>query len=69
MTDQLLKHLRRVPVRGIAHAFNGSLQQAHAFLDLGFKLGFGGATDAMAADCTNFVGWGSAFGMRIDWSA
>ena len=40
--DQLLKHLRRVPVRGIAHAFNGSEQQAKAFVDLGFKLGFGG---------------------------
>jgi TatD DNase family protein len=42
--DRLLKHLREVPVTGgIAHAFNGSEQQAHAFLDLGFKLGFGGA--------------------------
>ncbi|HYD76745.1 TatD family hydrolase [Ramlibacter sp.] len=41
--DRLLKHLREVPVAGIAHAFNGSQQQAHAFLDLGFKLGFGGA--------------------------
>lgn len=41
--DQLLKQLRRIPVRGIAHAFNGSVQQAHAFIDLGFKLGFGGA--------------------------
>lgn len=40
--DQLLKHLRRIPVRGIAHAFNGSLQQAHEFVRLGFKLGFGG---------------------------
>jgi TatD DNase family protein len=40
--DQLLKHLRRVPVRGIAHAFNGSAQQAHEFVRLGFKLGFGG---------------------------
>lgn len=28
---------------GIAHAFNGSAQQAQAFIDLGFKLGFGGA--------------------------
>jgi len=28
---------------GIAHAFNGSIQQAEAFLGLGFKLGFGGA--------------------------
>ncbi|MBF0182449.1 MAG: TatD family hydrolase [Magnetococcales bacterium] len=27
---------------GIVHAFNGSLQQAHAYLDLGFCLGFGG---------------------------
>ena len=42
--DTLLKHLRRVPVRGgIAHAFNGSAQQAQAFIALGFKLGFGGA--------------------------
>lgn len=28
---------------GIAHAFNGSRQQADAFIQLGFKLGFGGA--------------------------
>ncbi len=42
--DLILKYLRRLqPVRGIAHAFNGSLQQAQAFIDLGFKLGFGGA--------------------------
>jgi TatD DNase family protein len=42
--DALLKHLRRAGVRGgIAHAFNGSAQQAQAFIDLGFKLGFGGA--------------------------
>ena len=42
--DGLLKGLRKTPVvGGIAHAFNGSLQQAHAFIDLGFKLGFGGA--------------------------
>ena len=42
--DTLLKHLRRVRVQGgIAHAFNGSEQQAQAFVDLGFKLGFGGA--------------------------
>jgi TatD DNase family protein len=42
--DRLLKHLREVPVHsGIAHAFNGSEQQAQAFVDLGFKLGFGGA--------------------------
>ncbi len=40
--DLLLKHLRRIPVRGIAHAFNGSAQQAGEFVGLGFKLGFGG---------------------------
>ena len=47
--DQLLKGLRSVagpsgaPWQGIAHAFNGSEQQAQAFLGLGLKLGFGGA--------------------------
>jgi len=42
--DTILKHLRRTPVRGgIAHAFNGSPQQAAEFIKLGFKLGFGGA--------------------------
>ncbi len=42
--DDILKHLRRVKVRGgIAHAFNGSMHQAEAFIALGFKLGFGGA--------------------------
>lgn len=42
--DQLLAGLRRVGFTqgGIAHAFNGSEQQARAFVDLGFKLGFGG---------------------------
>ena len=42
--DELLKQLRRIGVRGgIAHAFNGSPQQAAEFIKLGFKLGFGGA--------------------------
>ena len=42
--DMLLKGLRQVKVAGgIAHAFNGSAQQAQAFIDLGFALGFGGA--------------------------
>jgi len=42
--DKLLAGLRRVGFAhgGIAHAFNGSEQQAQAFIDLGFKLGFGG---------------------------
>jgi TatD DNase family protein len=42
--DAVLKQLRRIKVPGgIAHAFNGSRQQAEIFIDLGFKLGFGGA--------------------------
>ena len=41
--DQVLKHVRQVgPAGGIAHAFNGSFQQAQAYIDAGFKLGFGG---------------------------
>lgn len=42
--DQVLKHLRQIrPPAGIAHAFNGSFQQAKTFVDLGLHLGFGGA--------------------------
>jgi TatD DNase family protein len=42
--DQVLKNLRQIrPPAGIAHAFNGSFQQAQNFIDLGFHLGFGGA--------------------------
>ncbi len=42
--DQVLKHVRQIrPAGGIAHAFNGSFQQARMYIDLGFKLGFGGA--------------------------
>ncbi len=42
--DSILKYLRRHRVRGgIAHAFNGSLQQAQQFVELGFALGIGGA--------------------------
>jgi TatD DNase family protein len=45
--DRLLKGLRAQalgrPWLGIAHAFNGSVQQAQAFIALGLKLGFGGA--------------------------
>ncbi|MDY0746451.1 TatD family hydrolase [Paucibacter sp. R3-3] len=42
--DQLLAGLRRTGFKagGIGHAFNGSRQQAEAFIELGFKLGFGG---------------------------
>jgi TatD DNase family protein len=42
--DRLLLHLRRIGTHGgIAHAFNGSPVQAQGFLDLGLRLGFGGA--------------------------
>jgi TatD DNase family protein len=42
--DQVLGKLRRIRVPGgIAHAFNGSRQQADEFIRLGFRLGFGGA--------------------------
>jgi TatD DNase family protein len=42
--DPVLRELRRCRVPGgIAHAFNGSRQQADEFIKLGFKLGFGGA--------------------------
>ena len=42
--DAILKALRKRKVpSGIAHAFNGSHQQAEQFIELDFKLGFGGA--------------------------
>ena len=42
--DILLKYLRRHGrIGGIAHAFNGSAQQAQAFVEQGFALGLGGA--------------------------
>lgn len=42
--DIILKYLRRFPgIGGIAHAFNGSDQQADHFVQLGFALGLGGA--------------------------
>ena len=45
--DRLLRPLRELAPpagwHGIAHAFNGSEQQAQEFIKLGFKLGFGGA--------------------------
>ena len=42
--DMLLKGLNQVPTcGGIAHAFNGSDEQARRFVEQGFALGFGGA--------------------------
>lgn len=41
--DVILKHLRRIKTPGgIAHAFNGSFQQAEAFIKMGFMLSFCG---------------------------
>jgi TatD DNase family protein len=41
--DEVIAALHRIRVKGgIAHAFNGSIQQARQYIDLGFKLGFGG---------------------------
>ncbi len=43
--DQVLKLLRRQRPKkgGIVHAFSGSLQQADQYLQLGFRIGVGGA--------------------------
>ena len=41
--DQVLKLLKKMKLKGgFCHAFNGSYQQAEQYLELGFKLGFGG---------------------------
>lgn len=41
--DQVISTLKHIgAVGGIAHAFNGSMQQAQRYIDMGFKLGFGG---------------------------
>ena len=41
--DKTLALLKKHQIKGgIAHAFNGSMQQAKSYIDLGFKLGFGG---------------------------
>lgn len=41
--DQVLKSLKKIKVKGgFSHAFNGSMQQAEKYIEMGFKLGFGG---------------------------
>ncbi|GBU15561.1 hypothetical protein AwPolaro_09390 [Polaromonas sp.] len=51
--DMLLKHLRALKPkggwRGTCHAFNGSASQAHDFIKLGLKLGFGGTLSFASA--------------------
>jgi len=43
--DEMIKTLSQLKFTegGIVHAFNGSEHQANKYIDLGFKLGFGGA--------------------------
>jgi TatD DNase family protein len=49
-SDAVLAGLRRIEVPGgIAHAFNGSDQQAAHFVERGFRLGFGGSVTFEAA--------------------
>jgi TatD DNase family protein len=49
--DLLFKGLRQCRITsGIAHAFNGSSQQAQAFVDMGFVLGFGGTLSALVLE-------------------
>ena len=41
--DQTLQLLKKIKVKGgFCHAFNGSRQQADKYIEMGFKLGFGG---------------------------
>lgn len=42
--NQLIRTLKKIKVNqgGVIHAFSGSLQEAHSYLQLGFKLGIGG---------------------------
>jgi TatD DNase family protein len=42
--DDVLNIIKKYPkIKGIAHAFNGSFEQAEKFITMNFKLGFGGA--------------------------
>jgi len=41
--DDCIKELQQVDITGgIIHNFSGSIQHAHKYIDMGFKLGFGG---------------------------
>jgi len=43
--DEMIKILNQLKFKGggVVHAFNGSEHQAHKYIDMGMKLGFGGA--------------------------
>ncbi|MCV5349516.1 TatD family hydrolase, partial [Escherichia coli] len=55
--DTVAKLLRRFkpPRGGVIHAFSGSLQQAEAFWQLGFRLGVGGVISFERANKTREV--------------
>lgn len=56
--DKLALHLRRhdLPRRGVVHGFAGSLQQAEAFIRLGYAIGVGGTiTYARASKTRNTI--------------
>ena len=55
--DTVVKVLRRFkpPRGGVIHAFSGSLQQAEAFWQLGFRLGVGGVISFERANKTREV--------------
>jgi len=55
--DIILAFLRKFkpPCGGVIHAFSGSDQQAHQYIDLGFKLGIGGTITYSRASKTRDV--------------
>lgn len=69
--DAVLKGVRRIEVPGgIAHAFNGSEQQAGHFLARGFKLGFGGAaTFERARQLRHLAAWTPAHALVLETDA
>ncbi|MFT4189983.1 MAG: TatD family hydrolase [Comamonas sp.] len=69
--DAVLQGVRRIgPPGGIAHAFNGSEQQAATFLAHGFKLGFGGAlTFERARQLRHLAVWAPDDGLVLETDA
>jgi TatD DNase family protein len=69
--DAVLQSLRQLPpMGGIAHAFNGSEQQASQLLALGCKLGLGGAlTFERARQLRHLAAWVPADGLVLETDA
>jgi TatD DNase family protein len=55
--NELIRCLKSHPVArgGVVHAFSGSLQEAHTYIELGFKLGVGGVITYPRAQKTRNV--------------